>query len=236
MTKISAKLAKKIEKLVEYINGMGVDEKIALHNTYCAAANCMDDCIYTMGELEEILDEEEKTMSKTLLKKITMETGGGESREYPGTGCAYVLGSAELTEEETAVLTDAEEDEAERNVSISLKIGYDETEVTLEFYKILAAATVRVECDSVEVYGELYYPDLEEIVEAVEALPEEVYAELFDGMTDEEIQKAVVDAGLCDEIDCQCAHVLKAAVEKACKAAGLPFESLEFKPFAMWED
>lgn len=33
-----------------------------------------------------------------------------------------------------------------------------------------------------------------------------------------------------------CAPVLKAAVQKACKAAGLPFESLEFKPYAMWED
>lgn len=169
-------------------------------------------------------------------KKITMETCGGDSRAYPGTGCVYVLGSAELTEEESAMLTDAEEDEDERNVSISLKIGYDKREVTLEFYKILAAATVRVEWDSVEVYGELYYPDMEEIVEAVEALPESVYAELFDGMTNEEIQEAVVDAGLCEEIDCQCAPVLKAAVQKACKAAGLPFESLEFKPYAMWKD
>lgn len=175
-------------------------------------------------------------MSKTLLKKITMETCGGESRAYPGTGCVYVLGTAELTEEESAVLTDAEEDAAVRNVRIPLKVGYDETEVTLEFYKIIADATVHVECDSVEVYGEMYYPDMEEIVEAVEALPDEVYAELFDGMTDEEIQDVVVDAGLCEKIDCQCAHVLKAAVEKACKAAGIPFDSLEFKPFAMWRD
>lgn len=169
-------------------------------------------------------------------KKITMETCGGDSRAYPGTGCVYVLGTAELTEEESAVLTDADEDAAERNVRIPLKIGDDKKEVTLEFYRILAAATVCVEFDSVEVYGELYYPDTEAIVEAVEALPEGVYAELFDGMTDEEIREAVVEAGLCEEIDCQCAHVLKAAVEKACKAAGLPFESLEFKPFAMWED
>ena len=36
----------KRQKLVDYINGMGVEEKIALHNTYCDAANCMDDCIY----------------------------------------------------------------------------------------------------------------------------------------------------------------------------------------------
>lgn len=169
-------------------------------------------------------------------KKIIMETCGGESRACPGTGCVYVLGEAELTEEESAVLTDAEEDASERNVRIPLKIGYDKTEVTLEFYKIIAAATVSVSWDSVEVYGELYYPDKKEIVEAVEELPESVYAELFDGMTDEEIQEAVVDAGLCEEIDCQCAPVLKAAVQKACKAAGLPFESLEFKPYAMWED
>ena len=175
-------------------------------------------------------------MSKTLLKKITMETCGGESRAYPGTGCVYVLGTAELTEEESAMLTDAEEDAAVRNVRIPLKIGYDKTEVTLEFYKIIAAATVLVECDSVEVYGELYYPDKDEIVEAVEALPESVYAELFKGLTDEEIEEAVVDAGLCEEIDCRCGHVLEAAVKKACKAAGLAFESLEFKPFAMWED
>ena len=175
-------------------------------------------------------------MSKTLLKKITMETCGGESREYPGTGCVYVLGTAELTEEESAELKDAEEDAAVRKVRIPLKIGYDKTEITLEFYKIIADATVSVECDFVEVYGELYYPDMEEIVDAVEALPESVYAELFDGMTDEEIEEAVVDAGLCEEIDCQCGHVLKAAVEKACKAAGIPWENLEFKPFAMWED
>ena len=175
-------------------------------------------------------------MSKTLLKKITMETCGGESRAYPGTGCVYVLGEAELTEEESAVLTDAEEDAAERKVRIPLKIGYDETEVTLEFYKIIAAATVCVECDSVEVYGELYYPDRDEIVEAVEALPESVYAELFEGMTDEEIEEAVVDAGLCEAVDNQCGHVLKKAVKKACNAAGLAFENLEFKPFAMWED
>lgn len=172
-------------------------------------------------------------MSKALLKKITMETCGGDSRAYPGTGCVYVLGEAELTEEESAMLTDAAAQAAARSVRVPLKIGYDKTEVVLEFYKILAAATVRVECDSVEVYGELYYPDKDEIVEAVEALPESVYAELF---ADEEIQEAVVDAGLCEEIDCQCAHVLKAAVKKACKAAGLPFENLEFKPCAMWED
>ena len=46
----------KREKLIDCINSMGVDEKIALHNSYCDAANCMDDCIYTMDEMEEILD------------------------------------------------------------------------------------------------------------------------------------------------------------------------------------
>ena len=50
----------KKQKLVEYINGMGVEEKIALHNAYCDAANCMDDCIYTMDEMEEILDGVDK--------------------------------------------------------------------------------------------------------------------------------------------------------------------------------
>ena len=50
----------KREKLVEYINSMGVEEKISLHNTYCDAANCMDDCIYSMDELEEILDGVDK--------------------------------------------------------------------------------------------------------------------------------------------------------------------------------
>ena len=175
-------------------------------------------------------------MSKTLLKKIIMETCGGESRAYPGTGCVYVLGTAELTEEESAVLTDAGENAYEQKVRVPLKIGDDKTEGTLEFYEILAAATVRVECDSVEVYGELYYPDRDEIVEAVEALPDSVYAELFEGMTDEEIESVVVDAGLCEEIDCQCGHVLEAAVKKACKAAGLSWKGIEFKPFAMWED
>lgn len=175
-------------------------------------------------------------MSKTLLKKITMETFGGESRAYPGTGCVYVLGTAELTEEESAVLTNAKADAYERKVHVPLKIVCDEPEVTLEFYEIIAAATVCVECGSVEVYGELYYPDKDEIVEAVEALPGSVYAELFDGMADEEIENVVVDAGLCEAVDNQCGHVLKAAVKKACKAAGLSWESLDFKPFAMWED
>ena len=50
----------KKQKIVDYINGMGVEEKIALHNTYCDAANCMDDCIYAMDEMEEILDGVDK--------------------------------------------------------------------------------------------------------------------------------------------------------------------------------
>ena len=50
----------KRQKIVDYINGMGVEEKIALHNAYCDAANCMDDCIYTMDEMEEILDGVDK--------------------------------------------------------------------------------------------------------------------------------------------------------------------------------
>lgn len=50
----------KIEKLIDCINGMGVEEKIALHNAYCDAANCMDDRIYTMDEMEDILDGVDK--------------------------------------------------------------------------------------------------------------------------------------------------------------------------------
>lgn len=169
-------------------------------------------------------------------KRIIMETGGGESRAYPEEGCVYVLGTAELTEEESEMLTDAEEDASERNINISLKIGYDETEVTLEFYKIIAAATVNVWWDSVEVYGEMYYPNRNEIVEAVKKLPCRVYMELFDGLTDAEVEEAVVGAGLCEAVDNQCAHILKAALKKACKAAGLPWEELEFKPYAMWEE
>ena len=50
----------KRQKIVDYINGMEAEEKIALHNAYCDAANCMDDCIYTMDEMEEILDGVDK--------------------------------------------------------------------------------------------------------------------------------------------------------------------------------
>ena len=50
----------KKQKIVDYINGMGIEEKIALHNTYCDAANCMDDRIYAMDGMEEILDSVDK--------------------------------------------------------------------------------------------------------------------------------------------------------------------------------
>ena len=50
----------KKQELVDYINSMGVDEKIALHNAYCDAANCMDDCIYAMDDMEEVLDGVDK--------------------------------------------------------------------------------------------------------------------------------------------------------------------------------
>ena len=50
----------KRQKIVDYINGMSVEDKIALHNTYCDAANCMDDCIYTMDDLEDVLDGVDK--------------------------------------------------------------------------------------------------------------------------------------------------------------------------------
>ena len=50
----------KREKLIDCINSTGVEEKIALHNSYCDAANCMDDCIYTMDDMEEVLDGVDK--------------------------------------------------------------------------------------------------------------------------------------------------------------------------------
>ena len=46
----------KKQKIVDYINGMGVEEKIALHNSYCDAAGFEDDRIYSMYELDEILE------------------------------------------------------------------------------------------------------------------------------------------------------------------------------------
>ena len=48
------------QKIVDYINSMDIEEKIALHNAYCDAANCMDDCIYSMDDMEEILDGVDK--------------------------------------------------------------------------------------------------------------------------------------------------------------------------------
>ena len=50
----------KRRKLVDYINSMGIEEKIALHNAYCDAANCVDECIYGMNDLEEILEGVDK--------------------------------------------------------------------------------------------------------------------------------------------------------------------------------
>ena len=50
----------KREKLIDFINGLSVEEKLALHNAYCDAANCMDDCIYAMDELEEVLNGVDK--------------------------------------------------------------------------------------------------------------------------------------------------------------------------------
>ena len=50
----------KRQKIVDCIDGMGIEEKIALHNTYCDAANCLDDCIYSIDEMEEILDGVDK--------------------------------------------------------------------------------------------------------------------------------------------------------------------------------
>lgn len=48
------------ERLIDYINGMGVEEKIALHNAYCDATNSMGDWIYALDELEDVLDGVDK--------------------------------------------------------------------------------------------------------------------------------------------------------------------------------
>ena len=50
----------KRQEIVDYINGMETEEKIALHNAYCDAANCVDDCIYVMDDMEEILNGVDK--------------------------------------------------------------------------------------------------------------------------------------------------------------------------------
>ena len=46
----------KREKLVDYINSMKTDEIVELHNRYCEAAGYEDDRIYSMYELDEILE------------------------------------------------------------------------------------------------------------------------------------------------------------------------------------
>mgnify|MGYP003560965160 CR=1 FL=1 len=46
----------KREKLVDYINSMKTDEIVELHNSYCEAAGYEDDCVYSMYELDEILE------------------------------------------------------------------------------------------------------------------------------------------------------------------------------------
>ena len=46
----------KREKLVEYINSMKTDEIVELHNSYCEAAGYEDDRIYSMDELDELLE------------------------------------------------------------------------------------------------------------------------------------------------------------------------------------
>ena len=45
----------KREKLVDYINDMKTEEMVELHNSYCDAANRMDDYIYSTGDLDEVL-------------------------------------------------------------------------------------------------------------------------------------------------------------------------------------
>ena len=44
------------ERLVDYINGMKTDKIVELHNRYCEAAGYEDDIVYSMYELDEILD------------------------------------------------------------------------------------------------------------------------------------------------------------------------------------
>ena len=46
----------KREKLVDYINDMKTEEIVELHNRYCEAAGYEDDRIYSMYELDEILE------------------------------------------------------------------------------------------------------------------------------------------------------------------------------------
>ena len=46
----------KREKLVEYINSLDNNDLIELHNSYCEAAGYEDDRIYSMWDLDEILE------------------------------------------------------------------------------------------------------------------------------------------------------------------------------------
>ena len=46
----------KRKKLVAYINGMKLEEIVELHNRYCEAAGYEDDRIYSMWDLDEILE------------------------------------------------------------------------------------------------------------------------------------------------------------------------------------
>ena len=46
----------KRKKLVDYINSMNDDELIELYNRYCEAAGYEDDRIYSMYELDELLE------------------------------------------------------------------------------------------------------------------------------------------------------------------------------------
>ena len=46
----------KREKLVEYINSLDDDDLIELHNSYCEAAGYEYDRIYSMYELDELLE------------------------------------------------------------------------------------------------------------------------------------------------------------------------------------
>ena len=44
------------QKIVDYINSMNDEELIELHNRYCEAAGYEDDIVYSMYELDEILE------------------------------------------------------------------------------------------------------------------------------------------------------------------------------------
>ena len=46
----------KRKKLVDYINSMKTEEIVELHNRYCEAAGYEDDIVYSMYELDEILE------------------------------------------------------------------------------------------------------------------------------------------------------------------------------------